>query len=109
MAGKGKELRAKVKELTEALEKEQSANKLSTAEFQVRALESLKHLPIGINFRMGCHASLLHAQLHQLLGRPFCERQKARGSNPKSAAWDLLQPRCSSLADPLLGLEVLRP
>ena len=37
MAGKGKELRAKVKELTEALEKEQSANKLNTAEFQVQS------------------------------------------------------------------------
>ena len=43
MAGKNKELRAKVKELTEALEKEQSANKLNTVEFQVRFLVSLKH------------------------------------------------------------------
>ncbi len=43
MAGKGKELRAKVKELTEALEKEQSANKLNTVEFQVRSSVSLKY------------------------------------------------------------------
>ena len=43
MAGKGKELRAKVKELTEALEKEQSANKLNTIEFQVCSPVSLKH------------------------------------------------------------------
>ena len=36
MTSKGKELRARIKELTEALEKEQSATSLATKELQVR-------------------------------------------------------------------------
>lgn len=35
MTSKGKELRARIKELTEALEKEQSATSLATKELQV--------------------------------------------------------------------------
>lgn len=36
MTGKGKELRSRIKELAEALEREQSATSLATKELQVR-------------------------------------------------------------------------
>ena len=41
MTSKGKELRARIKELTEALEKEQSATSLATKELQVRTISLL--------------------------------------------------------------------
>lgn len=41
MTSKGKELRVRIKELTEALEKEQSATSLATKELQVRTFSLL--------------------------------------------------------------------
>ena len=40
MTGKGRELRMRIKELTEALEKEQSATSLATRELQVTLYHS---------------------------------------------------------------------
>ena len=46
MTGKGKELRSRIKELAEALEKEQSATSLATKELQV-SFPGLTKTPLG--------------------------------------------------------------
>ena len=91
MAGKGKELRAKVKELTESLEKEESANKLNTAEFQVRSWISKEPCQSGrvpggdvmqASYTLSCTSCLACL---------VCVQHKTGRSNAQSAAWDVLR------------------